>query len=306
MALTVGCAPAWAADPAGADCALNKLAELPLRDDLGFLSAPVAVNGRVVSLIIDTGSEGSMVSPELARDLALPADSHVRTRVSGTGGEGDVVPNVIARSLRLGDVEFGPVSLPLGLLPGRPTIHPPVEGLLGGDVLVHDLLEMDVPGGRMAFWEQRADTEAGRSCAHPPARAGEKWQELNGEMRGFRLLLPVRLNGHDLLALLDSGARSRIVARHAAEAIGVSADELAVDPGGTTSGVDGRVSVYRWHRFQSLAVGAETERNPVLTVAPVSEPVDMLLGSDWFARHHVWIDYRHGRIFVAPKAVPRP
>ncbi|NHO32729.1 hypothetical protein GOB85_09220 [Acetobacter sp. LMG 1636] len=295
-----------AATPA---CPFHKDAELPLRNDLGFLSAPVAVNGRTVSLIIDTGSEGSLISPWFAQSVNLPPDPHARTHVSGTGGSAGVVPNVIVSDLRLGDTEFGPVSLPLGVLPGRPNIHPPVEGLLGGDILGRDILEIDAPGGRMAFWS----TPPGCEDAPPPQETEGKsgkplhWQELKAEQHDRRILLHVTLDGHDITALLDSGARSRIVSRRAAEAAGVTEDALAIDPGGTTSGVDGRISVYRWHRFHSLTVGTETERNPVLTVSTISEDVDMLLGSDWFSTHRVRISYRQGRVFaatVAPRKVP--
>jgi predicted aspartyl protease len=276
--------------------------EAPLRDDMGFLSAPVTVAGRTVSFIVDTGSEGSMISPWLARFLRLEQDPRALTHVSGTGGSAGIVPNVIVPGLRVGDAGFGPVSMPLGFLPSRPNITPPVEGLLGGDVLAHDVLEMDAPQGRVAMWTAPGKIPA--SCdLLPPEIAGVRWQELKGEERGHRIVLRVRLDGHELTALLDSGARSRIVSRRAAEAVGVTDAQLDVDPGGTTAGVDGRESVYRWHRFHSLTIGNETEKSPVLTVAPVSEEdVDMLLGSDWFATHHVWVFYRQGRIFAAKTA----
>ncbi|MCE0744724.1 hypothetical protein LWC05_12630, partial [Acetobacter sicerae] len=41
-----------------APCPLTPIMEAPLRNDLGFLSAPVTVAGRTVSFIVDTGSEG--------------------------------------------------------------------------------------------------------------------------------------------------------------------------------------------------------------------------------------------------------
>lgn len=296
-------------------CAPHLLAEAPLRDDLGFLSTPVSVNGRTVSLVVDTGSEGSLISPDYAREMELPADPLRSTRLAGPGGDGGVAPNVIAQSLRIGGLELGPVSLPMGFLPARPNIHPPVEGLLGGDllsgdgaVLWHppavapagggrvDALELDAPVGRMAFWtEGEADADA---CDQPP-RAEGGWTPLPATRRGRRIVLKIRLDGHDLTALLDSGARSRIVSEEVAAALGVTKDALARDSGGTTAGVDGRASIYRWHRFHSLTIGGETELNPVLTVARVSEPVDMLLGSDWFAQRRVWISYREGRVFVA-------
>ncbi|OUJ14899.1 hypothetical protein HK28_10715 [Acetobacter sp. DsW_063] len=311
VVLALGLAPVGSR-AAEQSCAPRLLAETPLRDDMGFLSTPVSVNGRTVSLVVDTGSEGSLISPDYAREMELPTDPLRSTRLAGPGGDGGVAPNVIARSLRIGGLELGPVSLPMGFLPARPNIHPPVEGLLGGDllsgdgaVLWHppvvapagggrvDALELDAPSGRMAFWT----AGAAEACDQPPRVEGG-WASLPATRRGRRIVLKIRLDGHDLTALLDSGARSRIVSQEAAAALGVSKDALERDPGGTTAGVDGRASIYRWHRFHSLTIGGETELNPVLTVARVSEPVDMLLGSDWFAQRRVWISYREGRVFV--------
>lgn len=286
-----------------APCPLTPIMEAPLRNDLGFLSAPVTVAGRTVSFIVDTGSEGSLISPWFARFMKLPEDPNALTHVSGTGGSGGVVPNVIIPSLQVGSTGFGPISMPLGFLPSRPNITPPVEGLLGGDVLAQDVLEIDAPHGRLAMWN--APGRKTDACSlEPPSLPGVQWQSLEAEERGHRILLHVQLDGHDLTALLDSGARSRILSRRAAEGMGLTEDQLATDPGGTTAGVDGKESVYRWHKFHSLTIGQETEHNPVLTVSPVSEQsVDMLLGSDWFAAHHVWIFYRQGRIFAAKIAV---
>ncbi|BCI66873.1 retropepsin-like aspartic protease [Acetobacter aceti] len=282
-----------------APCPLTPIMEAPLRNDLGFLSAPVTVAGRTVSFIVDTGSEGSLISPWFARFMKLPEDPNALTHVSGTGGSGGVVPNVIIPSLQVGSTGFGPVSMPLGFLPSRPNITPPVEGLLGGDVLAQDVLEIDAPHGRVAMWNAPGcKTDA--CSVEPPSLPGVEWQSLEAEKRGHRIVLHVQLDGHELTALLDSGARSRILSRRTAEAMGLTEEQLATDPGGTTAGVDGKESVYRWHKFHSLTIGQETEHNPVLTVSPVSEQsVDMLLGSDWFAAHHVWIFYRQGRIFAA-------
>ena len=62
------------------------------------------------------------------------------------------------------------------------------------------------------------------------------------------------LDGRAVTALLDTGARSRIVSTAAAQ---VPPGLLAGEPGGLTSGIEGRESVYHWHRFRSLAVGGE-------------------------------------------------
>ncbi|MBB2168260.1 hypothetical protein HLH36_07815 [Gluconacetobacter aggeris] len=294
-----------AQDRAPVACAVTRVARVPLRDDGGYLSVPVSIAGRTgqgaYSLVVDTGAEGGLLSGRVAGALGLAVDSGRRTVLYGTGGAGSMVPNVLIDNLRLGPeggqgLDLGPLSAPVGELPGQPMITPPVAGLLGGDVLSRFELEFDVAGGWLSFWRMQGDDGA---CRAAPAWRGA-YDTVALRREGHRVAVTVELDGQALTALVDSGARSRILSMEAAERAGVSEGRLALDPGGETSGVDGRPVPYHWHRFASLRVGREMEPAPVLTVAPLREQVDMLLGADWFARHDVWISYATGRMFTRP------
>nr|WP_246495099.1 retroviral-like aspartic protease family protein [Ameyamaea chiangmaiensis] len=262
------------------------LVELPLRNDGGYLSVIAVVDGVSVRFVIDTGAEGGLITPALARSLSLRRDPASSSFVQGSRG-GRTVPNLIVPSLALGDVRFGPLSVPMGALPGSPTLTPPVGGLLGADLLSRFDVEFDVPAGRLRLW-------ALGSRLPPPWAA----YELPALREGDRLRIEVRLDGARLMALLDSGARSRVVSEAVARQLGVSADDLARDPGGTTAGVDLHAVLYRWHTFRSLVVGGEHETAPVLTVSPLAPDTEMLLGSDWFAQRRVLIAYGESRLFV--------
>lgn len=294
-----------AQDGAPVPCAVTRIARVPLRDDGGYLSVPVSIAGRAAqgaySLVVDTGAEGGLISGRVAEALGLLIDSGRRTVLYGTGGAGGMVPNVLIADLRLTTedgqgLDLGPLSTPVGDLPGQPMITPPVAGLLGGDVLSHFDLEFDVAGGWLSLWRMRGDDGA---CHAAPAWHGA-YDTVPLVRDGHRVAVGVELDGQALTALVDSGARSRILSTDAAARVGVSEDRLAVDPGGETSGVDGRTKWYHWHRFASLRIGNEVEHAPVLTVAPLRDRVDMLLGADWFARHNVWISYAGNRMFVRP------
>lgn len=294
-AQAVSARPAWAQDE-GRVCSRRHVAQIPLRNDGGYLSIVAEVAGRELSLLVDTGSDGGLLTPEMVHRLRLGLDPAQQTVVHGTGGTVHATPNAIVPDLRIGGVDFGAMSAPVGVLPGQPMITPPVGGLIGGDVLSHFDLDMDVPNGQMGLWEVHAGSVA---CAQPPAWAG--WYDtLPLQRQENRFMLDVRLNGQPVKALLDSGARSRIVSPEVAARLGVRAEQLETDPGGITSGIDGHEDVYHWHRFSSLQIGHELERNTVMTVAPLREGLEMLLGSDWFALHRVWISYATGQAFVRP------
>ena len=284
------------AGPAHAEgCAREAVARLPLRDDGGFLSVEAFVAGRPVRLMLDTGSDAGLVLPQVAHALGLPAANGAPVRLHGTGGSLSAglvrLPDLVLGALHLGDV-----VVPVGDLPGAPSLRPPVIGFLGGDVLSRFDLDFDIPHARLSIYRVALPSLA---CAPPPAWTGA-YVTVPLLRQGVRLSLAARLDGHPITALLDTGARSRIVNDRTVLALGVSAGQLAADAGGLTSGVDMREQPYHWHRFASLTVAGHTAMHPVLTVAPLTEPFDMLLGTDWLAGQRVWISYLTDRLFLQP------
>jgi predicted aspartyl protease len=284
-----------AAHPAaGAGCALEQVARVPLRDDDGFLSIPASIAGQPVRLMIDTGSDAGLITPQAARGLGLVTDPDAHVQLQGTGGIGR--PALVARApgLAIGALRLGGVLMPVGVLPALPRLTPPVVGFLGGDVLSRFDLDIDVPHATLSLYRVSLPSLA---CAEPPAWTGS-FTTVPLTAAGVRLSLTATLNGHPVSALLDTGARSHVVSEAAARRIGVAPGALAAEPGGTTSGVDMREEVYHWHRFASLVIGGQTRNAPVLTVVPLSGPFDMLLGTDWLRSREIWISYANQRMFL--------
>jgi predicted aspartyl protease len=250
-------------------------ARLPLTDTQGFLTVPASINGVAVSLLLDTGADTGLITPQAARLLHLPADPGRRSRMQGTGGDGAFVPHAKLAVLALGGLRLSGLSVPVAPLPSYPRLSPPIAGLLGGDILSAFTVDIDLALRALAL--------------EPPAPPAAGW--LPAERDGNRLSIAVQLEGQGLRALLDTGARSLIVAARAAARLGITPAQLAADPGGITSGVDLRPVEFHWHRFDALRIGAEVERNVTLTVAPLDETADMLLGAPFFAAHRVMLSY---------------
>ena len=290
----------WAALPcllatrsALAGCERLAVARLALRDDTGFLSIPASIAGRPVRLMIDTGSDAGLITPQAVRRLGLAEDATARIAVRGTGGAGDAAGIARIARLSLGTLRLDNVLMPVGSLPAAPNLTPPVVGFLGGDLLSQFDLDIDVPHATLSLYRVELPSLA---CTPPPTWSG-RFATVPLTAHGVRRSLTMRLDGKPVSALLDTGARSQIVSEAAALRTGASAAGLAADPGGITSGVDLREQIYHWHRFATLSIGDETVGSPVLTVAPLAEPFDMLLGSDWFAGHEAWISYATGELY---------
>ncbi|WP_152548705.1 retroviral-like aspartic protease family protein [Kozakia baliensis] len=303
LLLALGISTAHAAPQTGI-CRLEVAAQAPLRNDALFLSIPVRLDGREARVIVDTGSEGSLITPEGAARLRLRPDPAHATFLHGANGRGQLAPNLLVSSLRIGGKDLGGHSIPLGALPSLPDVSPPIIGLIGADVLSGYDLEIDVPHRKLTLWTVKLGSEA---CRRPPPwHSG--YATLNARAEGGRLSVAFRLDGQNGWALVDSGARSHILSRNFAHRVGVSDAMLARDPGGITSGVDLNARWYHWHRFNRLELGTEAVDaanpvwvKPVLTVSDVRDGVDMLLGADWFARHDVWVSYATSQVFAMPE-----
>ena len=275
-------------------CRMTQATVLPLRNDGGYLSVPVQINRQAASMIVDTGSQGSLMTPEGIRTLRLPQDQNRHTVMQGPNGAPRLVPNSRIADLRLGKLALGAGSMPVGSLPGSPMIRPPILGLLGADVLDGYDLEFDVPHQQLIFWKILSSSS---DCQLAPSWKG-KWNTVPARVIDGRMMVTFTLDGARGTALLDSGARSHIISTDFAYRLGLTDELLALDPGGTTAGVDLHERRYHWHRFKRFSMGGTIWENPVLTVAPVHDQTDMLLGSDWFAKHDIWLSYSTGQVFI--------
>ncbi|QDH17097.1 retroviral-like aspartic protease family protein [Swingsia samuiensis] len=277
-----------------APCTLKRAITLSIKDTGGYLSIPVKINGSEVSMIIDTGSQGSLMTPEGVHLLHLPTDPNHHTIMQGPNGTPRLVPNISIHNLSFGHLNLGPGSMPTGNLPGAPILHPPILGLLGADAIDGYDLEFNIPHHQLTFWKA---TPSSPACTIRPLWKG-KWNTILARETDGRLMVPFILDGTRGIALLDSGARSHIINTAFTYRLGLNDELLALDPGGVSAGVDLHQRRYHWHRFHRFTMGGTVWLNPVLTVAPVHDQADMLLGSDWFSKHDIWLSYSSGQVFV--------
>ncbi len=276
---------------AAAGCRPEPVATAPLADNSSFLVFQAAIAGTPVSLLLDTGSDASLLTPLAAERLGLAVDPARRAPLRGTGGYSGDAPNVRLRDLAIGVRALPEVSVPVGDFPTLPSAQPPVAGLVGADLLAAFELDIDVPRHRLGLFRLPD------GCAGAPPWPGVEAVPLTRQ--GRHLLAPVRLAGQDLQALVDTGGRSIALDTAAAARLGVGPAALARDPGGVAAGIDLRPVIYRWHVFPTLAIGATVLRRPVITIEPLADDV-LLLGAPFFATRRVWLSYRTARMFIAP------
>lgn len=279
-----------------ASCQIEKITELPFYNTGYSLWVPASLQNYAVSFILDTGSEGSLLTPEIAQKFSLPSLKE-EMLVTGADGGKSMTPLVEIPKLTLNNLIIHRLILPLGVLSGIPLLPRPIIGIIGMNILSQYDIELNLPKERLTLWHSHAHSLL---CQNPLLEHG-KWTIIHLTPLGNRFLIPFTLDGHKAIALLDTGARSHILSLDFAHKIGITDEELSRDPTGINSSIGGKHAkntLYHWHKFHLLSIAQEREKDPILTVAPLQGKADMLLGADWFLKHHLWLSPQKNLLFI--------
>ncbi len=259
-------------------------AAIPLRIEGGLCLVPVSLDGRDASMVLDTGAERSILTQQAAARLRLRRDLWIGTTLRGGGGMLERFANAAINRAQAGGVVLFQRAPGTGLsLPVTGSDLGGADGLLGGDVLRHFTLVLDVPAARLVLLSAPM---AGAVRLTP-------W-------RGDLLLAPVRLDGRALVALVDTGAAGTLINARGAYRLGLSAVQTRGDAPAGLAGIGG-VSPARLHRFARLEIGSLALDAPRLLVTAVPEAAyDMILGLDVLGRQPVVISYASSSLAIAP------
>lgn len=141
-----------------------------------------------------------------------------------------------------------------------------------------------------------APTEAPGSVSFVDAQRGSGWLDFEF-FRGQRIFIPARVNGHDTVVLLDSGAESSVLDSAFAASIGLDAvgHATAVGTGGTQDAsflpdIDVELGGMRLDGIAAAAIDLSA------VAASVGHPLPVVLGNEVFAGTTIEIDFRNRRI----------
>ena len=278
-------------------CTLESAGVLPVRLIDNVPVTIVGINDHPALLILDIGSDLTLLSRAAATRLGVRFDNRLAVWLNGAGGQASASPAVLP------DVQFGTAVLPnVRAVVGR-GLHSPIDGVLGNNVLAGFELDLDAPKGTVALYRARP-----RACAGAPPPWPVPFVRLPTEQeRTGHLFVPAVLNGRPIRALLDTGASRSTVGLPAAAAAGLSASDLLRGPSSVTQSLDAAGIITRPRRFRSLQIGDEAIDDPVLNVADLPPQAgDMIIGSDYLGSRRVWIALASGTMFAAIPDQPRP
>ncbi len=276
-------------------CRMKQVAEVAVTFRRGLIAVPVRLNDRGVAMVLDTGSERSVVTADTVSRLALLADPRNGTLLSGVGGQGLARNDALIDDLRFATYDTGYAHLPVSDMRLADNDEPPLAGLLGAEVISHFDLDLDLAHRRIGVWRVGSQCQGAFLPWHAPYAAVPASISMRGQ-----LLLPVTLEGRKLNALIDTGASTMIVDPDAATRAGVSDAALARDPTSAGFGAAGVDFHHTMHTFHELDIGPDRLRDislPVLDRSLVD--ADMLLGLPYLRSRHIWLSYASEQVFIA-------
>jgi predicted aspartyl protease len=281
------CAVAPAEQPSA--CQLERVAESPMTmGEDGRASIPVTIDGQEVRLIIDTGSGLSLLSQSAAETLGLPEIPAQHHAIELFGGDSSH-RYVLARNLVLGGAHMG--LLPLFIAPNERFQHG-VAGALGAEFLKRYDVELDFANGVFRLFSPN-------DCAgHTVYWTKDGFARIPFTLdRDEHITVPVRLDGRDMIAALDTGAEESVGSlEDIAHDFGVEDIDSMLKPG---TGV----RVYRYP-FRLLTFEGVAVYNPDIVLYPnaVSRlpkgARELFIGMTILRHLHLYIAYGERALYV--------
>jgi predicted aspartyl protease len=285
IGLLLGAVPA----AAQIHCAAAPLSAVPLLAQSGRLMIAVKINDQPALFALDTGTATSVMSMKLIERLGL------RTTSLGALGGWDIGGKRAARMVSSAKVTLGHHTS------GRTwwrylAADLSIDGLLGMDLLQDFDVDLDFAAGQMRLFAPGA-CDGVAPAAIAVAMMRENWPS--------RIRIPVRLDGRQYQAVVDTGAsRSYFAASTARQEFGL--DIAQMKPGRARGAYGGEISVAP-HDFRALEIGGVTFSGPRLSLAAPDEGFDgapILLGMEQLRHLRLFVSKNSRRLYVAPARQP--
>ncbi len=284
-----------AATPAAA--AFQPLEMLPS----GHPVVRVAVDGSAPRrFVIDTAASETTILPKLRAAMAGLVVKPSDEPLDGAAGRSEVETATVGLLEVAG---FGFRSLEALVLPPGPVDGLGVDGILGADIIADFAVELDIPAHR---WRMTRSADAamlrGLSASVPFTLDEERAPRLT-----------IRLNGVEVPAVLDTGARGTIINWAAAKAIGLTPDTPGLVKGTDVRGATAHATPSVKAKLARLSIDTAEMRDRDIRIAdlPVfkvlgfeADQPAVILGIDMFADRRFVIDHPGLRLHVSPPADP--
>jgi len=287
--------------------------DLVRREGDPHVFVPVSINGKPRLMLLDTGGWKTEVTSEAAADLGLPYVSIRFSEVNLAGEESHQAASVSTFSIG----QLTTKSVEFVVAPEKYLFHdePQYAGILAPNILKNYDVDIDFGGNKFSLLSP--DHCEGKVIYWPASVVAVVPIRV---LRSGHILVPVKLDGKDVKAILDTGAYATTLMLPVAE------DEFGLTMGSpdTPKAADmpdrPGAPTYE-HKFATLSFGGVTVNNPGVVIlpdflrnkaggpqlgsrlggssSPEQEP-DMLIGMNVLRHLHIYIAYREQKLYITP------
>jgi hypothetical protein len=276
-----------AAARAQTPCALQLAADLPVTWVNGMPVVPATIGGNTVQMLLDTGSDASLLAAATVSRLNLGNTGSITGGTVSVMGGSETVTTATQQDLTLGSTTLKGQLLALlaSFLPG-PNGQPAADGVIGNDILNQFDVALDLGHNDIRLYtRQSCDT-----ATFP--WAGTAQTVPLEHRRSVSPALTVLVDGQPLIVELDTGAAATLLSGPALAWAGAPPEsEVGAQAGNDMAG---QSFVIHSEEFASFTVGAETFAHVWLEVDEAPKPEGNLkftglLGEDYLRNHKLLI-----------------
>lgn len=275
------------------ECRLQQL-KLPVHIVEQRPLATLTLNGTEVQMLVDSGAFFSMLSKSTATQLQLPLRALPnRLRISGFTGE------IEAQRTQVEKLGLQGATLPkVEFLVGGNELGAGIAGIIGRNILSMTDTEYDLAHGAVMLSVAKGECGDGH-YAHWAGEAPVVVAPLLTRERNSKgaLRLLVKVNGVNLVALLDTGAPVSSLSLKAARRAGIEAHQM--QPAGFAGGAGaGRVRAWTATVDRIEIATQRLNDNRLKVTETEHEDHDMLLGLDYFLAHRIYIALKERKLYA--------
>jgi len=268
---------------------------------------PVTVNGSPRLLLLDTGGYASQLTPDVVRDLQMPTQSSALRLYNASGNEA-------AKFAVTENFKFGVMTgqdRPFMVSPGS---LGDLDGIFATDFMLAYDVDIDFGADRLRFFSP--DHCPGNVVYWSPPAVATVPIRMQDR---FHITVPVKLDGVELNALIDTGAtRTTMGLDTAKREFGLTPSSEGITKSGNVNG-DPKLASYT-RTFQNLSfegidvkvlkvllmpdrMGSgsrdmQTENRALRATADMKLP-ELILGMDVLRHLHVYMAFKEKRFYVS-------
>lgn len=257
----------------------------------GLPIVTIIANGAPLTLILDTGSGRTVLSPSAAQRIRAETPRIELARpLSGING------TTATQEIELNSFAVGQMPIPWRRLLVAPIVSPKIlgveaDGLLGADVLSQFAVDIDFSHHRVTFYPKR-------SCA-PNWATGHSLMS-GGLSRTEHLFFPAELDGHRIISFIDTGSQKTVLSTRVAAALGISDSVLSKDQSVMTRGITQEPLGSHIHTFSKLEFAGNVVPAPKVVITDIKLPdADLVLGMDYLGQSRIWLSYDSAQIAIS-------